>query len=161
MTMTYDKSQIGWTMIAVFTLIPAQISYTFFKDANSGMPFSIFIILIVIMLGALLTFYKLNVTVKNSVIKVSYGIGLVNFKIKPKEIKQVEIIKTPWYYGIGIRVTPKGMLYNVNGLTAVKIKYLEDGVDNSTKMKTVMIGTNDPRSLVAHLATEYKSENLE
>jgi hypothetical protein len=156
--MTYNKSQIGWTMIAVFTLIPLQISYSFFKQGQTQLPLSVYIILMIVMIAVLLNFYKLTIKADQSTIQVIFGIGLLNFKIRPKKILKMEMVKTPWYYGLGIRVTPKGMLYNVHGLQAVEITYLDAKNFNSAGMKTVMIGTRDPQNLLGYLESEYRGK---
>jgi hypothetical protein len=153
--MTYNKSQIGWTMIAVFTLIPLQISLTYFKQGQNNLPSLVYIILMVIMVAALLTFYKLKVKADHSSIKIIFGVGLVNFTIRPKAIEEVKIIETPWYFGLGIRVTPKGMLYNVHGLKAVQITYLEGNNQETDRLKTVTIGTRDPENFMNYLNSDY------
>jgi len=55
------------------------------------------------------------------------------------DIQSVNVIRTKWYYGFGIRLIPTGWLYNVSGLDAVEL-HLKDG-------KTITLGTNDPYQL--------------
>ncbi|MDY7014940.1 MAG: hypothetical protein SVX43_15355 [Cyanobacteriota bacterium] len=61
-------------------------------------------------------------------------------------------VKNPWYYGWGIRLTPRGWLFNVSGLDAVEIS-LNSG-------RHFRIGTDRPRELerairrAAHLSSE-------
>lgn len=81
---------------------------------------------------------------------MSYGIGLIRIRFKIDKLEATQIIKTPWYYGLGIRVTPKGMLYNIQGSKAVEIKYLGNG-----KSKSVMIGTAEPELLVKALEDNF------
>ena len=83
-------------------------------------------------------------------VRLKYGIGLISLKFKMDEVESLESIKTPWYYGLGIRITPKGILYNIQGLKAVRIHYLKDG-----KSKKVMIGTDEPEELMKALNSAF------
>lgn len=94
-----------------------------------------------VVLLAMLFFYQLRIQVYSNRIKLTYGIGL-NINIKFDKLLQVDPIKTPWYYGFGIRVTPQGMLYNIQGRTALVVYYESKG-----KQKKVMIGTDKPEEL--------------
>ena len=96
-------------------------------------------------------FYKLTVELSDSTLKLTYGIGLIRIKFKIDELLQTNIIRTPWYYGLGIRITPKGMLYNIQGLKAIKIDYTSSG-----KRKSVMIGTPEPDQLKKALEYNWK-----
>ncbi|MCX2478322.1 hypothetical protein OQY15_04425 [Pedobacter sp. MC2016-15] len=147
--MTYSKTQIGWIMIVFFTLIPLQLTYAYITSGPEHLPTEVYILLMAIMLGALSTFYKLKVTVDHGVIRLRYGLGLLNFRIKPSKIIKVDIINIPLYYGIGIRMTPVGYIYSVNGFKGVRITYQEL---KSNKEKVVIIGTNDPEGLKSYLA---------
>ena len=157
--MNYQRSQTGWIMIILFTLIPVQISYSYFKQGPAQLPTSVYIVLMTIMIGVLLTFYKLKVTADQSAIRISFGIGLIKFNLKPLKLRKIEIITVPWYYGLGIRMTPQGMLYNVHGSKAVRITYQEDTAQNPANEKTVTIGTDDPQGLHDYLQSQYPNPN--
>jgi hypothetical protein len=49
------------------------------------------------------------------------------------------VVRNRWYYGWGIRITPRGWLYNVSGLDAVELA-LKNG-------KCVRIGSDEPHAL--------------
>ena len=87
-------------------------------------------------LFAFLSFYKLTITITKDSIEAKFGIGLIkrHLKIKDIEYKSIEKIKVPALYGIGIRLTPHGWLYNVSIGHAIKIK---------SKTKTFFVGTED------------------
>ena len=72
-----------------------------------------------------------------------FGPGILRKTVALREIERVEPVKNPWYYGIGLRVTPRGMLYNVSGLSAVEIPK-RDG-------SQVRLGTDEPERLAAAL----------
>ena len=52
-------------------------------------------------------------------------------------------VSNPWIYGLGIRLTPHGWLYNVSGVEAVELK-MKSG-------KTCRIGTDEPEVLTSAL----------
>jgi hypothetical protein len=148
--MKYEKSQTGWVMLILFSLIILNLTIAYLKQSGSRpLPLGAFLVLVVLFLTALLIFYRLKIRVDNNGLHVIYGIGLVHVKINPEKVFDVRIVKSPWYYGLGIRFTPKGMLYNVQGLTAVRLSYLEG------KNKTVTIGSNDPERLKSVLEHKY------
>ena len=71
-----------------------------------------------ILLGAL--FGCLEVKVGTDGIFLSYSFGLINKKIQRQQILQVEVVRYSWWYGLGIRLTPHGWMWNISGLDAIK-----------------------------------------
>ena len=90
-----------------------------------------------ILLGAL--FWCLEVKVGTDGIFLSYSFGLINKKIQRQQILQVEVVRNSWWYGLGIRLTPHGWMWNISGLDAIKLTY-QDGNE-------FRIGTNQPQEL--------------
>lgn len=141
--MKYKQSQFGWVVIILFTLLVAFLCLAYaFQWGNNPLSFIPFLTLssIPVILGLML--YKLTVEVKGTTLRLSYGIGLISLKFEIDELEETEIIRVPWYYGIGIRITPKGMLYSIHGWKALRIKYKSKG-----KSKRVMVGTAEPELL--------------
>ncbi len=148
--MIYEKSQIGWALVVIFTLIIINITVAYLKQyGNNPLAFNAFIVLVVLFSTALLTFYKLTIRVDQAGVHVIYGMGLVHIKINPEKVLDVRVVKSPWYHGLGIRFTPAGMLYNIHGLTAVRLTYFKG------KTKRVTIGSNDPENLKKVLEDKY------
>ena len=77
-----------------------------------------------ILLGAL--FWCLEVKVGTDGILLSYGFVLINKKIQRQQILQVEVVRNSCWYGLGIRLTPHGWMWNISGLDAIKLTY-QDG----------------------------------
>lgn len=148
--MKYEKTQIGWLMIVLVTIVIAILTILYLKKiGNHPLPLNVYIILTGIFVLVLLVFYKLKISVDNSGIHIIYGVGLVHIKINPEKINQVSTVKTPWYSGFGIRITEKGMLYNIQGHDAVEISYLEGTT------KTVQIGSDDAIMLKQFIEKAY------
>lgn len=92
----------------------------------------------IILICAIL-FDSLTVSVSNNFIEVRFGIGIIRKQFAIAKIQSATIVRNKWYYGWGIRLTPRGWLYNVAGLDAVEIR-LNNG-------KQYRIGTDEPQEL--------------
>jgi len=152
--MQYKNSQTGWIMIGLFSLISIQITVSFLRFGTNHLPLGVFIGLLALTIAVILTFFRLTIKADEKCIHVIFGIGLMHIKICPETVSEVKVVKTPWYYGLGIRITPRGMLYNVHGSKAVQITY-KDVRSSDGKHKTVIIGTNDPEPLKDFIQKRY------
>jgi len=152
--MKYKKSQTGWVLIAIFAPVLGFLFLAHLNRwGNNPLPLTPFLILSGLFVFISLLFYKLTVHVEKSKIKLIYGIGLIRATFKIDQLSRAEVIKTPWYYGLGIRITPKGMLYNIHGSQAVRLEYQHKG-----KSKSVMIGTPEPEQLKDYLEKNFSRE---
>ena len=148
--MKYEKAQIGWLMIVLFSIVSINLTICYLmKIGNRPLPLDVYIILMSIIVLVLLVFYRLKIRVDNLGIHIIYGIGLVYININPEKINHVRVVKTPWYSGLGIRVTGKGMLYNIQGSHAIEISYVKGNI------KTVQIGSNDALGLKQFIEKTY------
>ena len=106
--------------------------------ANAGINWIAIGVLVVITV-ALVLFSSLTVIIWEEELEVRFGPGPIRKRFKLNEIKSCHVVKNPWYYGWGIRLTPHGMLFRVSGFDAVEIK-LRTG-------KKFRIGTDVPQEL--------------
>ena len=143
----YRKSQYGWLLIIVVTGI---LCFLLLSSSNQwrddDLPVLPFVLGFVFFTVILLLFYKLTVQIRGSQLRLLYGIGIVEIVFPIEELIHVEAIRTPWWWGLGIRITPKGMLYNIQGLRAVRIEYISKG-----KHKSAMVGSPEPEKLAQRL----------
>lgn len=93
-------------------------------------------------------FWCLKVEVNTDEIHLSYGFGLIRKKIQRQQILQIEPVRNAWWYGLGIRLTPHGWMWNISGLDAVELEY-KDG-------EKFRIGTNQPQKLCQAIITDTK-----
>lgn len=135
MNKIYKQTQFGY-LIATLLIIGAILILLLMKIY--GFDWIAFIVLIFLIL-CLLLFSTLTISINNDILEISFGIGLIRKKFLLKDIESCRIVKNPWYYGWGIRLTPYGWLYNVSGLYAAEI-VLKTG-------KRYRIGTNAPNEL--------------
>ncbi len=150
--MKYEKTQTGWLLIAIISLVMMSLTIGYLTKLGTN-PLSLmgYVILMAILIFVLLMFYKLKIRVDDLGIHVIYGFGLIHIKINPEKVNQVKIVKTPWYYGFGIRFIGRGMLYNIQGPHAVEIAYSK----GTSKGKTVLIGSDDTIALKDAIEKRY------
>ncbi|MCB9959924.1 MAG: hypothetical protein H6843_15100 [Rhodospirillaceae bacterium] len=84
-------------------------------------------------------FSSLTVEVTRETLSWHFGPGVIRKSLPRSEIAAVHPVPTKWWYGWGIRLTPKGWLYSVSGLEAVAV--------TRTNGRTTLIGTDDPLGL--------------
>lgn len=87
-----------------------------------------------------LLFYGMTTRIGADTIEVSFGIGLIRKRIQLQRIKSVDTVKSPWYYGWGIRIIPHGMLYNITGTDGVELTFKDTS-------RIVRIGSRDAATL--------------
>ena len=142
----YKEFQFGWILFGCMIFI--QILVTIFyvtSVGNTPLDMNGFIVISLLNVVVILLFYGLTTHVSNDLVVVSFGIGLIKKRIRLDRIKSVEAVKTPWYYGWGIRIIPNGILYNVSGLDGVELKF------NDTN-RVMRIGTRDSQNLKREIA---------
>jgi hypothetical protein len=84
-------------------------------------------------------FATLTVEIHDGLLTVWFGPGLVRKRVSLAAIRTCTVVRNPWWYGWGIRWTPRGWLYNVSGLTAVELSL--------TNGQRLRIGTDQPEQL--------------
>ena len=104
--------------------------------------------LILIIIGTLLylLFNGLTVSVSQKDIIIKFGYGLIKKRIKREDINHAKIVRNKVIYGWGIRLTPHGWLWNIQGLDAIELS-LKNG-------KCFRIGTNQPKLLLDALSNK-------
>ena len=139
--MNYTEKQTGWLVISVLLVPIIFIPIAFyFQWGDEPISQNEYLITASLFSIILLLFFQMKTTVDNEKIKISYGIGLISKTILLTSIEQVEIVRTKWYNGIGIRMLRNGWLYNIQSLDAVELK-----LNSSTSI--IRIGTLDNNKL--------------
>lgn len=149
--MKYQRTQFSWMMTIIFSIVLIAIVASYvFTLGQHPVDLTGLLILGTIMLLCLLTFYSLTVSIRQKSIHLRFGIGLIQFTIKPERITELQAVKVPFYAGTGIRITPTGMLYNIQGSNAVKLTFTK-----GERTKTIRIGTDEPAVLLEAIKTEF------
>ncbi len=152
--MRYEETQYGTyvNLVIILLLVFILLSYVF-KWGTNPLPQTIFFFMEGLFIFIFSMFYKMITVIENREIKITYGIGLVRIRIRPEKIIKMEKFKVPWYWGMGIRITPRGLLYSVNGFKAVIVRYIIKG-----KERTTLIGTQNPDNLKRAIERHFLSE---
>lgn len=66
-------------------------------------------------------FSNLHVAVDGQALELRFRPGFVSRRVLLSEIESCEVVSNRWYWGWGMRLTPRGTLYNVGGLRAVEV----------------------------------------
>lgn len=94
-------------------------------------------------LVVLMSLYGLTTIVSDEHVEVRFGVGLIRRRIPLARIRSAAVVRTPWYYGWGIRLTHRGWLWNVWGLRGVEVTYVDRG--------HFRIGSDEPERLAAEI----------
>lgn len=133
--MRYRRTQIGYLTIIVLAF---ALFFIIIIMAMSVFSWIAFVVLIILGI-CLLSFSTLTVIIRDEVLEIRFGPGVIRKKFHLKDIESCQAVKNRWYYGWGIHRTPHGWLFNVSGFSAVEIK-LKSG-------KKYCIGTDVPNEL--------------
>jgi hypothetical protein len=96
-----------------------------------------------LIVGIVSLFSSLHIAVDRDCLHWSFGPGIWRKSILLSNISAVDITRTTFWNGWGIRWTRRGWLYNVAGFDAVMVT-TRDG-------KSVLLGTDEPSRLAAAL----------
>lgn len=134
--MPYKHTQLATALLIVLAIVSLFLCSILLTvpSTNAGYPLA-FITLVAFI------FSSLTIHVNND--RISWFFGPLKFWHKSVDLSEVDSLRyiaTKWYYGLGIRMTSTGWLYNVSGLTAVEIT-LNNG-------RTISLGTNDADGLM-------------
>ncbi|MDJ1184334.1 hypothetical protein [Roseofilum casamattae] len=139
MSVIYKHVQLGTTTLAVIIPIILIIFLSLFR---LSLPVAAAISILIAIIAVI--FATLTVTVTETQVQCQFSFGLIRKAFPISEISRVAIAKNPWYYGWGIRLTPKGWMFNVSGLDAVELE-LNSG-------SYFRIGTDEPEALHAAIS---------
>ena len=132
----YSHTQRGTLMISAFVLVGGVILHQLIQGGSAWLWG-----LLGLALGIGCTFSSLTVTLTPTTLSAAFTPGWPRKVERLENIAESRVVRNPWYYGWGIRLTPVGMLYNVSGLDAVEIR--------TRQGKSFRIGTNEPDVLVS------------
>jgi hypothetical protein len=97
----------------------------------------------VLLIISAVLFSSLTVEVGEGVLRFHFGPGFWRKRFPLADIAAADAARSSWWEGYGIRITPRGMLYNISGKDAVRIT-LRSG-------KSFRIGTDEPEALLQTL----------
>ena len=131
----YEHTQVGYFIIVAIVAAMVAIGIIL---ATTGINWIVIAALVVLGV-ALVLFPSLTVVIREEELLVQFGSGVIRKRFRLNEIESCQAIRNPWYYGCGIRLTPRGMLFRVSGFHAVQIKLITG--------KEYLISTDVPQEL--------------
>lgn len=135
---SYKHTQVGY-LILVTSLVLISFYFWLYEIISTeiGSNFTITAVMALVVF-ILLSFSTLQVVIDENYLRIKFGYGIFRKKFALSGISAAKIVKSPWYYGWGIRVWfwPYMWIYNVSGFAAVEI--------NMKNGKIYRIGTNVP-----------------
>lgn len=138
--MYYSHKQTGWFTLLALIAVTVMVAGIFLDTDGIGIGLMLllgFAMATVVASGVV--FSSLTTTVTREALSWHFGPGWPRWSIPLDEVAGVARVRPAWWWGWGIRWTPRGWLYNVSGLNAV-IVHRRDGT-------SVMIGTDEPHEL--------------
>jgi hypothetical protein len=137
MSAHYRHTQVGWVVLVVF----AALGFVVLLPAGREGADAVRVPLLAVAALVLLLFGALSVEVDQATIRLRFGIGLIRKRIALADVSGFRAVRNPWYSGWGIRLGPRGVLWNVSGFDAVEL--------DLTAGRHFRIGTDEPERLVS------------
>ncbi|PYM13487.1 MAG: hypothetical protein DME18_08920 [Verrucomicrobia bacterium] len=144
----YRHRQIGWPIIGILGVVLIALgcaaTVVFLRAAHptgdlmKGLFFT-FVPGFVLGVAVLILFASLTVVIKEDLIEIRFGPGLIRKKFRFADIQECKSVRNSWLVGWGIRWFPGCWVFNVSGLDAVEL-LMKNG-------KRYRIGTDEPEAL--------------
>ena len=135
-SLRYEHRQWSWIPLAVTLFATAGVAL----GSISGPPLPRVMWLVPVTVAAVSALMAtLRVSIDQEQLRWHFGPGFWRKALPLADITAVEITRTSFWNGWGIRHTRRGWLYNVAGFDAVRV-CTRDG-------RAVLLGTDEPRKL--------------
>jgi hypothetical protein len=86
---------------------------------------------------------SLTVRIDRDALRLQFGPGWPRRTIPLQQIQGIELTRTRWSDGMGLRLTSRGWLYNVGGRDALLVRRVNG--------KAVLVGSDEPQRLKSAL----------
>jgi hypothetical protein len=128
------------TLLLVGVFVGAMVLVALAADEMPPGVLVIVSVVAIVLLVAIFLFRKLTIRVDAEAVSLGFGPGWPGKRIPLAEIEAAEVAYQPWYWGWGIRWTPRGWLWRVAGLRCVELRRRSG--------RSFFVGTDDPEGLV-------------
>jgi hypothetical protein len=144
---SYRHTQIGYLTLIVIIVAALGIAVSLPNEARSVTLGVAGLLVIIAVL-----FSSLTVEVGDGELEFHFGPGFWRKRVALSEVAAATPTQSSWWEGWGIRLTLRGMLYNVSGTDAVEIE-LRSG-------RRFRIGTDEPEALVQAIRTATSAPHI-
>jgi len=138
----YRHTQIGWTLIVlVVAVVLAELTIVAFSSPPGTLALALSGALVAVVAVMLALFSTITVVVDDQAVRLWFGLRSLRREVMLADVTAARKVRNHWYAGWGVRIIPRGRLYNVGGLDAVELE-----MDNG---RVVRVGTDQPDALLA------------
>ncbi len=149
--MHYRHTQTGWFLLYAIGITAGVLALVSVMARDAEGPVGLILaVTFVMLLIPLSLFRSLTVEVGASAVDVRFGGGFIRKSIPLERIRSATVVRYPWYYGLGIRIIPRGTLWNVHGMRAVELDLGSN--------RRFAIGSDEPEALQAAIETAMKAK---
>lgn len=134
MSLRYQHTQIGTVTVVAFGVI---VLIMLLVGIGTGDLRHLLILPPLLGIGAV--FARLTIRIDHRTLQASFGWGWPRKQVPLDRIESARVVRNPWYYGYGIHLTPRGVLYNTSGSGGVEVR-LRSG-------KRFRLGSDQPEAL--------------
>ncbi|NWO30115.1 hypothetical protein [Capnocytophaga sp. oral taxon 903] len=141
----FKETQFSYILLSILALFIGIIALSGYQSKGG---WAIILLLVAILVAV---FYKLTTVIDDYGIVASFGIGFLSRRMNFQEMDvfTIQLVDIPWYYGIGIRYTSTGILYNTKHNKAIRIlskdrkKVFLVGTDHYGEIKSILLQKNN------------------
>ena len=141
----FKETQFSYILLSILAFFIGIIAFSGYQSKGGW----VIILLLVAILVAV--FYKLTTVIDDYGIVASFGIGFLSRRMNFQEmdVSTIQLIDVPWYYGIGIRYTSTGIIYNTKHNKAIRIlskdgkKVFLVGTDHYDEIRSILLQKNN------------------
>ena len=137
----YEHRQTGWPMriglLAGALLFVGTTALGDLRDSPAAQVALVLGAMLAVVIGWLWS--SLTVRIADDALRVQFGLGLPRRTVPLADLESVEVTRTRFFDGWGVRRTRRGWLYNVSGFDAVLLRR-KDG-------KALLVCTDEPAKL--------------
>lgn len=145
--MPYRHTQSSYLPLAITVAVFVVVAVALLAGGGSGVWFLVVPALVVVFVGVGAS--RLTAAVDDATVEAVFAFGWPRRSIPIDEITAARTVRNRWYYGLGVRLIPRGWMYNVYGLDAVELE-LASG-------RVFRIGTDEPEALLAAITDAMAS----
>ena len=155
----YSHRQIGSAMrlLAFLPAVCLALVVALTPGGTGHLPGPLLVVIAVITVIVLVDSAALTITLTRERLSARFGLGLIRKTVPLARVAGVEVIRTTWLDGWGIHWTRRGVLWNIAGRDAVRLRlagnrYLVLGSDEAERLAAAIDRALDERRSLAHQA---------
>lgn len=140
----YGHSQPGWLTLFVFVasgLLLVSVRWGFGGAVGGGSGDFVLMAVSALLIVCMMMFSSLTIRLTSEELLWYFGPGWPRWRVPVSAIVSCDTVRPPWWWGWGIRLTPRGWMYNVSGRQGVLVRR-RDG-------SSFILGTDEPERLGA------------